>query len=119
MASLKSISRDTRRLAAGWRWRAGVILGTPIPAEYDDDLAATMKTVRRHTLTGPARIAALVDAVTYVVDEGVDGDFVECGVWRGGSMMAAALTLIGSGTATATSTCSTPSRACRSPAPRT
>ena len=93
MASLKSISRDTRRLAAGWRWRAGVILGTPIPAEYDDDLAATMKAVRRYTLTSPARIAALVDAVSYVVAEGVDGDLVECGVWKGGSVMAAALTL--------------------------
>lgn len=93
MASLKSISRDTRRLAAGWRWRAGVVLGTPIPAEYEDDLAATMKAVRRYTLTSPARIAALVDAVSYLVAERFEGDFVECGVWKGGSVMAAALTL--------------------------
>ena len=93
MASVKSFSRDARRLAAGWRWRAGVILGTPIPAEYDDELAATMKAVRRFTLTSPARIAALVDAVEYLVAEGVEGEFVECGVWKGGSVMAAALTL--------------------------
>jgi len=93
MTSAKSISRDARRLAAGWRWRAGVVLGTPIPAEYDDDLAATMKAVRRYTLTSPARIAALADAVSYLVAEGIEGDFAECGVWKGGSVMAAALTL--------------------------
>jgi O-methyltransferase len=93
MASLHTLSRDARRLAAGWRWRAGVVLGTPIPAEYDERMAATMKEVRRYTLTSHARIAALVDAVEYVVAEGVDGDLVECGVWKGGSVMAAALTL--------------------------
>jgi O-methyltransferase len=35
-----------------------------------------------------------MDAVKYVVSNKVPGAFVECGVWRGGSMMAAALTLI-------------------------
>lgn len=83
-----------RRLGRGWRWRAEHLIGTPIPAEYDDQLAATIGRVRRHSLTGAARLAALCDAVEYVVRARIEGDFVECGVWRGGSMMAAALTLL-------------------------
>ncbi|MGI8460526.1 MAG: TylF/MycF/NovP-related O-methyltransferase [Solirubrobacterales bacterium] len=86
--------RDLRRLAKGWRWRLEHVLGTPVPADYEPELAVIVKRVRRETLTGAARIAALCDAVAYLVEAGVEGDLVECGVWRGGSMMAAALTLI-------------------------
>jgi O-methyltransferase len=91
--SLRELVRDARKLAIGWRWRAGYVLGTPVPSHYDDDLAATVKRVRRHTLTSAPRIASLCDSVEYLVREGIEGDVVECGVWRGGSMMAAALTL--------------------------
>jgi len=86
--------QDARRLLAGVRWRAGYMLGTPIPAEYDDELRSTIKRVRRHTLSTAARVAALCDSVTYVVQNEIEGDIVECGVWKGGSMMAAALTLM-------------------------
>ena len=91
---------DIRKLAAGWRWRATYVLGTPVPHHYDDELAATIRRVRRHTLTGAARIAALCDAVTYLVESEIEGSIAECGVWRGGSMMAAALTLIRAGDTT-------------------
>jgi len=43
------------------------------------------------------RVYALRQAVTYISRHGIDGDLVECGVWRGGSMMAAALTLLALG----------------------
>ena len=46
-----------------------------------------------HTLTGVARLQALVDAVRHLVVAGVPGGFAECGVWRGGSVLAMALTL--------------------------
>lgn len=52
-----------------------------------------IESVRPYTMTSPERIAALCGAIEYVVRCGVAGDFVECGVWRGGSSMAAALTL--------------------------
>ncbi|HMJ91500.1 MAG TPA: TylF/MycF/NovP-related O-methyltransferase [Candidatus Acidoferrum sp.] len=47
-----------------------------------------MSEVRPYTMTSPERLFALVNAVSYVVDNNIDGDIVECGVWRGGSMMA-------------------------------
>jgi hypothetical protein len=45
-------------------------------------------------MTTPRRIAALCDGVEHVVRADVPGAVVECGVWKGGSMMAAALTLL-------------------------
>src|SRR5436190_460200 len=45
------------------------------------------------TMTGSARLLALVDAVRHLVARGVPGAFAECGVWRGGSVLAMALTL--------------------------
>ena len=90
---MPELTRNARKLMRGWRWRLEYLVGTPIPPEYDDDLAQTIRSVRRHTLSSAARIATLCDAVDYVVQNEVEGDLVECGVWRGGSMMAAALTL--------------------------
>jgi hypothetical protein len=93
MVSASGLSRDARKLAAGWRWRLGYLLGTPVPSHYDAELARTIRAVRRDTLTTAPRIAALCDSVEYLVGAGIQGALVECGVWRGGSMMAAALTL--------------------------
>lgn len=45
-------------------------------------------------MTTPGKVHALARAVEYVVSRPVQGAFVECGVWRGGSMMATALTLL-------------------------
>ncbi len=45
-------------------------------------------------MTSPERIIGLVRAIDYVVRSGIRGDFVECGVWRGGSMFVAARSLI-------------------------
>ena len=83
-----------RKLAAGWRWRVNYLLGTPIPADIDDEVAARIARVRRQSLTSAVRLAAFCQAVEYVVSNEIEGELVECGVWRGGSMMAAALTLI-------------------------
>jgi O-methyltransferase len=93
MSALRRVTRGARRLALGWRWRLGHVVGTRIPPEFDDELAATVRGVRRYTLSSAARVAAVCDAVEYLVRHHVPGDIVECGVWRGGSMMAAALTL--------------------------
>jgi len=46
------------------------------------------------TMASVARIAALLDAVGYLSRNAIPGDMAECGVWRGGSMMAVALALL-------------------------
>lgn len=59
-----------------------------------DDHQHVWEFVRNATMTSQERVVALCDAVEHVVQSGVCGDVVECGVWKGGSMMAAARTLI-------------------------
>lgn len=49
--------------------------------------------VSRYTLCSKARTFATIDAVRSVMKRGVPGDFVECGVYRGGQIMAMMLTL--------------------------
>lgn len=44
-------------------------------------------------MTGVARLQALIDAVRYCVHREIPGAFAECGVWRGGSVLAMILTL--------------------------
>ena len=59
--------------------------------------ADTYARVAPFTMTTFERVAALCSAVRYVAKHRVPGAIVECGVWRGGSMMAIAETLLGVG----------------------
>jgi O-methyltransferase len=61
-----------------------------LPIEATDAERQLIESVRPYTMTSAERIWSLVQAVRYVVGEAVPGDFVECGVWRGGSVMAMA-----------------------------
>ncbi len=49
---------------------------------------------RIYTMTSKERMYALYKSVQYIIDANVPGDFVECGAWRGGSMMLVAHTLL-------------------------
>jgi O-methyltransferase len=42
---------------------------------------------RPFTMTSPERLFSLYQSVKYVIQNQVPGDFVECGVWKGGSSM--------------------------------
>lgn len=46
-----------------------------------------------YTMTSAERMFALYQATDYVLDAGISGDLVECGVWRGGSALMMALEL--------------------------
>jgi O-methyltransferase len=46
------------------------------------------------TAASTERLYALYSAIKYLVASGIPGDVVECGVWRGGNCMLAALTLM-------------------------
>lgn len=74
---------------------------SPTLAELFPDLAPstieTIKCVQPYTMTSPERISALCDAVRYLTNHKVPGAFVECGVWRGGSVLAAIRTLLETG----------------------
>ena len=50
--------------------------------------------VHPYTMTSIERLVGLIMAVEYLNDTNKEGAFVECGVWRGGSMMSAAYTMI-------------------------
>jgi hypothetical protein len=52
---------------------------------------------RAATMTSIERMYALYQATCHVLDRDVPGDLVECGVWRGGSVMLMASTLLARG----------------------
>ncbi|MGZ5277203.1 MAG: TylF/MycF/NovP-related O-methyltransferase [Caldimonas sp.] len=56
--------------------------------------------VEPFTMTSLDRRASLLGAVDHIVRHRIAGDIVECGVWRGGSMMLAALALMARGDTT-------------------
>jgi O-methyltransferase len=62
-----------------------------IPEATPEELAVIAR-CRPFTMTSIERLWAVIRAVQYVTAREIQGDFVECGVWRGGSSMAAALT---------------------------
>lgn len=65
-----------------------------LPPDLTPEAARTIEKVLPYTMTSPERLYALIGAVEYVVANGVRGAIVECGVWRGGSMMCVADTLL-------------------------
>lgn len=88
---IASALRRVRRRPAG---------GDPPPAAVQPELDALTPADRQivelalpHTMTGVARLQALVDAVRYCEARGIVGAFAECGVWRGGSVLAMIATL--------------------------
>jgi len=70
-------------------------------AEYPPDVSPEERQVitmaRPFTMTSVERLIALVHAVKHLVQTGCPGSFLECGVWKGGSMMAIAETLLSLG----------------------
>jgi hypothetical protein len=53
-----------------------------------------IRSVKTETMTPVERLCNLLEAVRFVVRHGVEGAIVECGVWRGGSMMLVANCLL-------------------------
>lgn len=63
------------------------------PQDMDPAFSAIEARCAPFTMTPRERLYGLYKAVEYIVVAGIPGAIVECGVWRGGSCMAAALTL--------------------------
>lgn len=64
------------------------------PPDFTLEEAEIWESVRDYTMTSKERVISLVRAVQYLERYKIPGAFVECGVWRGGSMMAAAKRLL-------------------------
>src|SRR5687767_8994978 len=65
-----------------------------LPAYVDPETREIIRSVKPRTMTAPQKLFALILATRYVADHSIPGAIVECGVWRGGSMQAVALTLL-------------------------
>ncbi|MFH0821561.1 MAG: TylF/MycF/NovP-related O-methyltransferase [Pseudomonadota bacterium] len=63
------------------------------PADFGREEIEIIRGVSPFSLTSKENLFALIEAVRHVVRFNIPGAIVECGVWRGGSMMAAAKTL--------------------------
>jgi O-methyltransferase len=66
-------------------------------ANLESDFLDFYLQCREYTMTSWERLYALHKAVLYVLANEIRGDFVECGVWRGGSMRLVAMTLMAKG----------------------
>lgn len=69
-----------------------------LDALYPSDFTATeislIDSVIDYTMTSPERLVSLSRAVDYIEFNKIEGDVVECGVWKGGSMMLVAKKLL-------------------------
>jgi hypothetical protein len=65
--------------------------------EWNDAFASIYNACKPYTMTAPYRMLAMHKASLYVAQNRIPGAVVECGVWRGGSMMVAALSLLAAG----------------------
>ncbi len=79
------------------RYGVDVVRYHAVPVDLTPLERRLVEQVRPFTMTTPERVVALANAVRWLVDSKIAGDVVECGVWRGGSMMAVAATLLDCG----------------------
>ncbi len=80
--------------------RAGFRLA-PVKPPYENYMGEPFRAIydacHPFTMTDANRMYALYKAVNYVLADGIEGDFVECGVWKGGSTMVMAKALMDAG----------------------
>ena len=67
-----------------------------LPHDMDLEFTSIYRSTINFTMTPMVRMYAFYQAVRYVEKHGIAGDIVECGVWKGGSSMVAALSLLSS-----------------------
>ncbi|MGH8505192.1 MAG: TylF/MycF/NovP-related O-methyltransferase [Stenotrophobium sp.] len=86
-----------KRLLRRMRGSKPVAAQLDVPEDMSPRDRAILERVRPYTMTSALRIEALTGAVRYCLAAEIPGAFAECGVWRGGSVMAMLLTLLEQG----------------------
>jgi len=97
---LKMVKQGIKRVVSGFGYsiaRRKQTSRVEFPPDFKSEDIQLIRRVAPFTMTSNERIMALCESVRYVVKHSVPGDIVECGVWKGGSMMAAALVLMSLG----------------------
>ena len=64
------------------------------PSHFSKTDIEIIKSVKLFTLSSIERRFALIQAVNYIIKNKIAGDIVECGVWKGGSIMVITKTLL-------------------------
>jgi len=86
-------SRAIKRVLAGRGWELRRRSPVDGPPDFEPEFIALHERCAPATMTSIERMYALYQAVLHVHAARIPGDVVECGVWRGGSAMLAALAL--------------------------
>jgi len=89
-AAQQERNRDHQKDASGYNARSEL-------KDIEASFFPVYEGCRRFSMTSAERMYALYKSVHYLIDAGISGDFVECGVWRGGSMMVVAHALLEKG----------------------
>ncbi len=65
---------------------------TQYPVEFTKEEKELIQYVKKnhYSMVSDERLFATVKSCKYIIESGIEGDFVECGVWRGGNAILAA-----------------------------
>jgi hypothetical protein len=62
-------------------------------SDLDLDEIEIIDSILPYTMTSKERLVSMIRAIKYLEKYNISGDFLECGVWKGGSVMAMILSL--------------------------
>jgi len=90
---LKTINKVISPLGLNLKKTVNSVLDEPRFFDLSKEDRKLINQVRPYTMTSEERMIQLIRGVQYIISNKIEGDFVECGVWKGGSSMLIALTL--------------------------
>lgn len=64
------------------------------PSDFTEEEKSNIAFIKGLSMTSIERQVSLIRAIDYIVKSHIEGDIVECGVWKGGSMMLIAKRLL-------------------------
>lgn len=70
----------------------------PFP-DFEAEFVEILEKCKPYTMTSEERLYAVYQSVSYIINNEIEGDIVECGVWRGGSTMCGLYKLVSTGNA--------------------
>ena len=77
-----------KKILSLFNLRLSKLSETPyVPIEADKEIAKFIDISSKFSMTGQARMYLLSQAILNVKEKKLEGDFVECGVWRGGNIL--------------------------------